>query len=79
MGNYYCMLMHFGYGQKGGVSIVIVIVIVLICIDMHHCVMSLKEACTLVHKGTNALSQAKDDGLGAHKGGSWVWKGKLCS
>ena len=49
----------------------IVIVVALICIDMHHYVVWLKEACFPVHKGeTSDLSQAQKGCLelrnGAH-------------
>ena len=53
--------MHVMYGQKGVVNIIVVVS--LICMDMHHCVVSLQEACSLVYKGVYWLVPSSEGGL----------------
>lgn len=68
-GDYYCMSMHVIYVQKGAVNIIIVVA--LLCMDMHHCVVSLKDACSLVQKEELlASSKLRGRGLMRLEGGT---------
>lgn len=78
--------MHVVYGQKGVVSFIIVVA--LICMDMYHCVVSLKEACLLVQKGgimacpklkRRDWSLERGEGVMGLEGGPGSWDNKMLS
>lgn len=67
------MSMHVVYGHKGSVSIIIVVA--LICMDMHHCVVSLQKTCLLDQNGGLVAYRKFRKGSELRKGVSWVQKG----